>query len=117
MFMLMTGAMVFHFLVILVFLGGCVAQMLVQKRQEGASVESLSKFVEELLGVQVERHGRRQGQFINFVKNTSFFPLSVCLPLMSRVCAFVSLSLFSANALFFIWCVHEDPYSFGNLLN
>jgi hypothetical protein len=115
MFMLMSGAMVVHLLVILVFLQGCVAQMLVHKRQE---VETLSQFVDKLLGVQVKRHGRHQGRFMHFVKNISFLSLSVCLPLMSRVCAFVSLSLFSANALFFIWCVYDrDPYSFGNLLN
>lgn len=87
-------AMVFHLMVTLMFLGGIVAQVLVQKGQEVATVGTLSKFVDELLGVQVEQHGRRQGRFMLFVKNSSLAALvSVCLPLMSRVCAFVSLSL------------------------
>jgi hypothetical protein len=53
-----------HLLVILVFLGGCIAHQV----HEVATVGTLSKFVDELLAIRVER---RQGRFMHFVKNSS----------------------------------------------
>lgn len=61
----MPREMVFCMLVIFVVLGECVAQMQVY---QGPSVQTLSKFVNELLGVRAETKGRHQGRFMHFVK-------------------------------------------------